>query len=581
MRLPGFVSAQIMRAGVAILVLSVAGTGVADAAAKKKKVSQRKPVAAQVVDTRWQTGYADIVIDANTGRVLHEDNADALRHPASLTKVMTLYLLFEQLQAGKLRLESRLPVSALASRQSPTKLGLKAGSTISVEDALQGLITRSANDAAMVIAEAIAGDSDTFAALMTRRARQLGMSRTTFRNPNGLPNPQQVTTARDLAVLGRAIQERFPRYYEYFSIRSFNYQGVAIRNHNRMFGRLDGVDGIKTGYTNASGFNLLTSVKRDGRYVIGVVLGGASATSRDNRMAQLITGTFDKAYAGRQMVARMSSPPSGGADLEQVAVAQAAPVPTPTAAPAPAVIPVPFGRPNLAMASVVDTSASNEIDEDTAEQANEADPVTTGALPPQRIAMVAPAMPEPAPARSAPLPPPAPSVGSVAPIVPTAVKTVAVAKPSAPVAGFSNQPGILGTLSFAPSMPTAQALPPQIAQAPKPTPTAKPVRLASADPAEIPRQIAETTSRATAAPRSGWAIQIGAFGSEADARAQLAKAKAKAGSALAKVDPYTESATKGSSTIVRARFAGFDEQAAAQKACKALKGQFGCMVFRN
>ncbi|GAB4069905.1 SPOR domain-containing protein [Ancylobacter sonchi] len=581
MRLPGFVSAQMLRAGVAILVLSVAGTGVADAAAKKKKVSQRKPAATQVVDTRWQTGYADIVIDANTGRVLHEDNADALRHPASLTKVMTLYLLFEQLQAGRLRLDSRLPVSAYASRQSPTKLGLKAGSTISAEDALQGLITRSANDAAVVIAEAIAGDSDTFAALMTRRARQLGMSRTTFRNPNGLPNPQQVTTARDLAVLGRAIQERFPRYYEYFSIRSFNYQGVAIRNHNRMFGRLEGVDGIKTGYTNASGFNLLTSVKRDGRYVIGVVLGGSTAASRDNRMAQLVTGTFDKAYAGRQMVARMSSPPSGGGDVEEVAVAQAAPVPTPTAAPAPAIIPVPAGRPNLAMASVVDTSATNEIDEDTAEQASEADPVTTGALPPQRIAMVAPAMPEPAPARSAPLPPPAPAVGSVAPIVPTAVKTVAVPKPSAPVAGFSNQPGILGTLSFSPTTSIGQGLPPQIAQAPKPTPVAKPVRLASADPAEIPRQIAETTSRATAAPRSGWAIQIGAFGSEADARAQLAKAKAKAGSALAKVDPYTESATSGSSTIVRARFAGFDQQSAAQKACKALKGQFGCMVFRN
>ena len=581
MRLPGTVGTQLLRAGVAILVLSIAGTGGADAAARKKKVSQKRPAAAQVVDTRWQRGYADIVIDANTGRVLHEDNADALRHPASLTKVMTLYLLFEQLDAKRLRLDSRLPVSAYASRQSPTKLGLRAGSTISVEDALQGLITRSANDAAVVIAEAIAGDSDTFAALMTRRARQLGMSRTTFKNPNGLPNPQQVTTARDLAILGRAIQERFPRYYAYFSIRSFNYQGVAIRNHNRMFGRLEGVDGIKTGYTNASGFNLLTSVKSDGRYVIGVVLGGTSGASRDNRMAQLISGTFDRAYAGRQMVARMSSPPAGGGAIEEVAVAQAAPIPTPTAAPAPAVIPIPSGRPNLAMASVVDAPAPDEVDEDTAERASEADPVTTGALPPQRIAMVSQAMPEPAPARTAPLPPPAPSVGSVEPIVPTAVKTVAVAKPSAPVAGFSNQPGILGTLAFTQSAPSGRALPQQITQAPKPTPTAKPVRLASADPAEIPRQIAETTSRATAAPRSGWAIQIGAFGSEADARAQLAKAKAKAGSALAKVDPYTEQATRGSSTIVRARFAGFDEQSAAQKACKALKGQFGCMIFRN
>ena len=579
MRVAGFMSTRLLRAGAALLVLTMAGTGIADAAAKKKKVTQKKPAVAQVVDTRWQRGYADIVIDANTGRILHEDNADGLRHPASLTKVMTLYILFEQLEARKLRLDSRLPVSAYASRQPPTKLGLKPGSSISVEDAIQALITRSANDAAVVIAEAIAGDADTFAALMTRRARQLGMSRTTFRNPNGLPNPQQVTTARDLATLGRAIQERFPRYYEYFSTRVFTYQGVPIRNHNRMLGRIEGVDGIKTGYTNASGFNLLTSVKRDGRYVIAVVLGGASGASRDNRMAQLVTSTFDRAYAGRQMVARMSSPPSGAGDAGEVEVAQAA------AAPAPTVIPVPFGRrADVTAASMVNSAPADDVDEDTAEQASEPDPVTTGAVPPQRIAMVAPVRPEPAPAmvsHPAPQPHPAPAVGSVEPIVPTAVKTVAVAKPAAPVAGFSNQPGILGTLAFSQTGSMSQGIPAQLAQAPKPTPTAKPVRLASADPNDIPRQVAESASRASAAPRSGWAIQIGAYGSEADALAQIAKAKAKAGGALAKVDPYTEQATKGATTIVRARFAGFDQQAQAQKACKALKGDFGCMVFRN
>ena len=280
MRVPSKVGTYLMRAGMVLLAASLVSGGVAEAATKKKK-SAAKPAASRVVaDSRvWQRGYSDIVIDANTGKILHQENPDALRHPASVTKVMTLYLLFEQLEAKRLRLDSQLQVSANAARQQPSKLGVKAGSSISVEDAIQALVTRSANDVAVVIAESISGDTMSFAQLMTRRARQLGMSRTNFRNPHGLPDPQQVTTARDLATLGRAVQERFPRYYAYFETRSFNYRGVAIRNHNRLLGRIDGVDGIKTGYTNASGFNLLTSVKKDGRYVIAVVLGGTSGAS--------------------------------------------------------------------------------------------------------------------------------------------------------------------------------------------------------------------------------------------------------------------------------------------------------------
>lgn len=556
MRVQGLIGTYAMRAGVVLLAASLLGGGVAEAASKKKpKQARNKAAVTRTVtnDGIWQRGYSDIVIDANTGRVLHEENADSLRHPASVTKVMTLYLLFEQLEARRLRLDSQLRVSAYAAAQQPSKLGVKAGSTISVEDAIQALVTRSANDVAVVIAENLAGDSATFARRMTQRARSLGMSRTTFKNPNGLPDPQQVTTARDLATLGRAIQERFPTYYGYFEKRSFMYRGVAIRNHNRMLGRIEGVDGIKTGYTNASGFNLLTSVKRDGRYVIAVVMGGASAASRDNRMAALLNEAVPRAYAGRQMVARMNGAPAPVDDMVASAPA-AAPValaaaPTPAPAAVPEVVPVPTANPRIAMASAAALPAPAETDE-----------ITTASVPtPPARATEATTV-----------------AGTASPIVPVAVKTVAIARPAAPTATFSNQPGILGTLAFTSTGQTAAAPAPAAAPAQQ---AIKKVQLASAGPTEIPMQEADKAETA-ARPRSGgWGIQIGAFGSEADARAQLSKAKQKAGSALSKADPYTEAVK---SNVVRARFAGFDAEAAARKACAALKrSEFGCMVFRN
>lgn len=555
MRVPGMVGTTFMRAAVAVLAVSLLGAGVAEAASKKKKsVRAKSAVTRSVASTgTWYRGYSHIVVDANTGRILDANNPDALRHPASVTKVMTLYLLFEQLESGRMRLNTPLRVSAYAAAQQPSKLGVKAGSTISVEDAIQALVTRSANDVAVVIAENISGSSSSFANLMTRRARQLGMSRTVFKNPNGLPSPEQVTTARDLATLGRAVQERFPKYYGYFEIRSFQYRGVAIRNHNRLLGRVDGVDGIKTGYTNASGFNLLTSVKKDGRYVIAVVMGGSSAASRDNQMVALLSENLGKAQSGRQLVARMSGAPQGASADDAVA-----PVAMIDEAPAaPKTIPVPTSSPRVAMASAVadfDTTAS----------------VPTPAPAPSRPAQAVAS----APTRNAP------PVGSAAPIVPVAVKTVAVARPSAPVATFSNQPGILGTLSFTNGF-VSDASETQAAAPAQRAIKQQQVQVASAGPIEIPRQEAETAEQ-SAAPRTGWAIQIGAFGSEADARAQIAKAQQKAGSALAKADAYTEQAVKGSTRIVRARFAGFDAESAARKACQALKrSDFGCMVFRN
>src|SRR6185369_7888203 len=267
--------------------------------------------------------FASIIVDGNSGAVLQSNNPDGIRHPASLTKIMTLYLLFERLESGKMKLDTEMPVSQHAADQDPTKLNLRAGQTIRVEDAIKGLVTRSANDASVVIAEAIAGDEDDFAKLMTRKARALGMSKTVYRNANGLPNDEQVTTARDQATLGRAIQERFPRYYRYFATNVFYYRGQSIRNHNRLLGNVEGVDGIKTGYTRASGFNLVTSMRRGNRHLIGVVLGGRSGGSRDAIMRNLLAENLERAATTRT-VAAITERNSTDANTD---VAEAAPAP--------------------------------------------------------------------------------------------------------------------------------------------------------------------------------------------------------------------------------------------------------------
>ena len=236
------------------------------------------------------SGIAAIVVDANSGRAIYARNEHELRHPASVTKVMTLYLLFEQLEKGRVRLNSPLVISSHAASQAPSKLGLAPGETISVENAIKAVVTKSANDIAVAIAENIGGDEDSFARMMTEKAHALGMHRTHFANASGLPDPEQITTAYDLALLGRAIQDRFPSYYRYFSTHVFAYNGAQHRNHNHLLGRVEGMDGIKTGYTRASGFNLLTSVRRGGRHIVAVVLGGSTAGARDRLMANLIEG---------------------------------------------------------------------------------------------------------------------------------------------------------------------------------------------------------------------------------------------------------------------------------------------------
>ena len=243
--------------------------------------------------------FSALVVDANTGRTLYSVDENGPRHPASLTKVMTLYLLFGELDRGAMTLRTQIPISAHAAAQQPSKLGLPPGDTISVDDAIKAVVTRSANDIAVAIAEAIGGSESHFAEMMTRKARELGMMNTDYVNASGLPDDRQITTARDLTILGRAMEERFPRYFHYFSTAQFDFDGERIGNHDHLLGRIAGVDGIKTGYTRASGFNLLTSVHRDGRSLIAVVMGGRSAAGRDRIMENLIADHFAQASPTR------------------------------------------------------------------------------------------------------------------------------------------------------------------------------------------------------------------------------------------------------------------------------------------
>jgi D-alanyl-D-alanine carboxypeptidase len=544
----------------------------------------------------YSPAFASIIVDGNSGAVLTANNPDASRHPASLTKIMTLYLLFERLDAGKIKLDTEMDVSEHASEQAPTKLGLRPGQTIKVEDAIKGLVTRSANDAAVVIAEAIAGDEDDFAGLMTRKARALGMTRTVYHNASGLPNDAQVTTARDQATLGRAIQDRFPRYYRYFSTSAFNYHGRSIRNHNKLLGTVEGVDGIKTGYTRASGFNLVTSMRRGNRHLVGVVLGGRSGGSRDAIMRNLLAENLEKA-SGRRTVAAISerSPSDANAD---VAEDQAESRPTRTV--------------QVQGAVQVASAAPEE-----AAPMRTAPPVSkpsiianaTAALPP------APAKPEPAPLTSgviqtqqiAAIP------GSSEPMKPVRVKTVQVkagqiklasagpAQPATPItnaisparsavpetsgsvvakaelnkaelnkAEMPPQPanhgtghGVLGVLP-ASSVPTSQAM-------------------ASADPSRTqPQAVQQNGAIKPVAARTGWIIQVGALETEGEARQRLETARDQARGLLGKADSFTEPVVaRGERKLFRARFAGLDRDQA-EAVCRTLKrSDISCITIRN
>jgi D-alanyl-D-alanine carboxypeptidase len=485
---------------------------------------------------------ASIVVDGNTGAVLEESNPDALRHPASLTKVMTLYLLFERLDAGKIRLDSELSVSEHAASQSPTKLGLKPGQTISVEDAIKGIVTRSANDAAVVLAENLGGSEEGFARIMTQRAHALGMSRTTYVNASGLPDDQQITTARDQALLGRAIQDRFPRYYRFFSTTAFVFRGQTIRGHNHLLGSVSGVDGIKTGFTNSSGFNLLTSVHRDGRYLMGVVLGGRSAGERDAHMRALVESNILLASA------RRTAPVI--ADRGPMTMAMAAPVVAPSQFSAAKAQARDFAKPAAparAAPAVTASSAGHGV---------------VGSNDPIRPLIVKTVTYHTVTVHS-------PTMRPMPVMVPSTRATVAAARevPAAPFRALQVQAAPAVVASAAPVQVIAPAKP----EPGPPVASAVGYQLASASSVVIPASHAH----------NGWVIQIGAYGAEDEARQHLSEAKLKLHAALASADPFTERVQKGDTTWYRARFAGFD-RATAEAACRQLKrNDFACITVKD
>jgi D-alanyl-D-alanine carboxypeptidase len=524
----------------------------ADARGRKRHFVKRTGMSASA---SYSPAYAAIVVDAKTGAVLHEAAPDGRRHPASLTKIMTLYLLFERLEAGKIALDTEMPVSEEASSQAPTKLGVRPGQTLSVENAIKGLVTKSANDAAVVVAEALGGTHSDFAEMMTRKARALGMSNTVYRNANGLPNDEQVTTARDQALLGIAIQQRFPKYYRYFSLANFVYRGQNMRNHNHLLGRVEGVDGIKTGYTNASGFNLVTSVKRGYRHIVAVVLGGRSAGSRDARMRELI----------EENIAEASAKPSMNLAGEQPSLP---PSPAPVAKQE--IKPEPKAQPKF-------------------EARFEAKPEVAASEAESAPAMPSPVLVQPAPETTTAAIPGA----SNAPIKPVKVKTFAVKlvpskgantltnAPAAPAAAettpdptttksvrtaFAGTPPEAETPSFA-AIPAPLKMPDTVV-APV-TPRAAPVgklQTASIKPDDVAASVPAKPSTT----RGGWAIQIGAYEDEGEAKGKLGTAKGRISNLFHKAEAYIERTVKGAKTYYRARFAGFDRDQA-EATCKKLK----------
>jgi D-alanyl-D-alanine carboxypeptidase len=558
--------------------------------------ARRKHVPSSEASSSEEPRYSDIVVDGNSGAILHASNPDALRHPASLTKVMTLYLLFEQLDAGKLKLDSSLEVSEHAAIQSPTKLGLRDGQTIKVEDAIKGIVTRSANDAAVVVAESIGGDEESFAKLMTHKAQSLGMAHTVYRNASGLPNDDQVTTARDQALLGRAIQERFPRYYKFFATRSFEFRGETIGNHNKLLGSVDGVDGIKTGYISASGFNIVTSVHRDNRYLLAVVFGGSSAGSRDERMRALIHDHIAEA-AVQHTAAPLVAQAGSEARFETKLGATFSPPAYALASAAGSPFRLPSSKPDPK------TQAKPEAEAKTASQpeaksASQTYAVASAATVPVTLtsksdpaATTTIQVPRWATTNSAPAPHvAAPAIGSEDPIHPVAVKTVMV-KPGSTVQTAALAPPQLPD-SAPPAAPATVPAPVKAAAVPFPPPGTRPGAIAGL-PSHIttgsvteavPAPAAEPTPPAAApqAPvRTGWMIQVGAFPAEGEAKQRLSAVQSKASHFLASADAFTESVSKGESVIYRARFAGLGKEQA-EAACNYLKhNDVDCMTIKN
>jgi D-alanyl-D-alanine carboxypeptidase len=478
--------------------------------------------------------FSAIVVDANTGRTIWAVAEDEPRHPASITKVMTLYLLFEQLDSGAMTLQTRIPVSEHAAAQEPSKLGIEPGEMISVEDAIKAVVTRSANDVAVAIAEAIGRDEGTFAEMMTRKAHALGMANTVYRNASGLPNDEQITTARDLTILARSLEERFPRYFKYFSTHEFQYAGEIIGNHNHLLGRVDGVDGIKTGYTRASGFNLLTSVHRDGRSLVAVVMGGRTAGGRDRIMENIIEDHI--AEASTAHTATMV------ADASREEPPQRAAAPEPNSP-----------HPDAPAANVPSRAPSARTAEPPLAEGDDAEEDQATTL---RAAAVKP----PGKARRAEQPAPPRSAVAAAPST------------------RAQSPAELGWVKGPDPVSRGEKMAQASVGGPIPPAKPKPPGDVAPAAATIAARTSAEADDEDAVTHRGWVIQIGATDDAAKANALLAKARERDPRAVAAAKPVTEKVQKGEDTFYRARFAGLDP-ASAEFACRSLKRNgFSCFA---
>jgi D-alanyl-D-alanine carboxypeptidase len=552
----------------------------------------------------WQAGFAAIVVDAKTGKILDEESPDALRHPASLTKIMTLYLLFEQIEQNKLHLKSRLNVSENATEKPPSKLGLQEGTTIAVEDAIKALVTRSANDVATVIAENIADEEEAFAVLMTKKARALGMTNTVFKNASGLPDREMVTTARDMATLGRAIQDRFPSLYRFFSTQSFVWRGRVIANHNRLLGRVHGVDGIKTGYTNASGFNLVTSVRHKNRHVVAVVLGGRTGAQRDQYMRELIADNLDDATAGPRTAPMIAEAPAPRPQRVAQATVQKTEEQKPRVVRAPQPKkeqPVVVAGSNQPIRPVpiktMTLDSDGKVKEQTTAQAGvftfsnlsatnvAAVPMTPGAG--QKPIVVADNTPLQAQRQAQ-----APTTASV-----TAALSYTENKPHPLAETPRLQPEISAQKPVTELSETEELEIEARALAGTKEDLLTPVPVATKNGPRGP-QVASTNSIPVApvnptanddegdalppAAKTGWSIQIGAFPNAKAAYAKLQDIKDSATALLAKTTPYTEKVSKDSTNLFRARFAGFRSEWHARRVCQTLQRRdVDCIVAKN
>ncbi len=526
------------------LVLAALLVGLTAISPAQAAIRRHPPAATAAHITPMPAGATDpdkdaaLIVDGATGKVLYARNELLERHPASLTKMMTLYLLFDALKAGKITMQTQMPVSVHAQQQKPTKLSLRHGQTIDVDTAIRAIVIRSANDVAVVISEALGGTESHFAEMMNDKARQLGMRETNYHNASGLPDPLQITTASDLAMLARHLAYDFPQYFPYFGTSGFTYKGTYYPTHDNLIGRYAGADGIKTGYVGASGFNLATSVVRGDIHLIGIVMGGRTAVRRDQEMMHLMDSEFADLAVAPGLVAHAQVP-------WQSSVAAAATAPSAgTFALAP-----PAGNNNTKFASLSPLPA--DADEDAAEAhrapdenfvpspAAQSQSVIAAAPPPPVPAVQAPAVPRaPIPSiRPTPRPEPALLVATAAPAPQRVAMVVPAAKPS-----------------------------PRPQQTPAAPAVKQQVAMAAPPPALRPNvsEIDATGGAATnSAPGQNWTIQVGAFANQTMANAQLeqyaAKAKDIIGQAARIVAPIQSS---NGHMLYRARFGPFAEREA-------------------